>query len=92
MKHDTEANWNTAGSKGFVPRNGEIIIYDKDANHLCQRIKIGDGVNTVNVLSFIDEGLWDQIQTMNAFGVVSDTNGDVVMGFSTLSSVDEVSY
>ena len=28
QKHDTEANWDTAGNNGFVPLNGEIIIYD----------------------------------------------------------------
>ena len=30
-KHDTEANWNLATN--FIPKQGEIIIYDKDSNY-----------------------------------------------------------
>lgn len=50
-KHDTAANWQKATS--FVPKEGEIIIYDKDANYSYQRIKIGDGTRTVTDLPFI---------------------------------------
>lgn len=52
-KHDTEANWNKAVN--FIPKIGEIIVYDIDENNICPRIKIGNGINTVNTLKFIDE-------------------------------------
>ena len=52
QKHDTEANWNTASNNGFVPLNGEIIIYDKDSNYNYTRTKIGDGVTKVAELPF----------------------------------------
>ena len=54
MKHDTEANWISAGNatKPFVPRQGEVIIYDIDATHDYERMKIGDGVTNINDLPF----------------------------------------
>ena len=51
-KHDIEANWIKAAN--FVPKQAEIIIYDKDASHDYQRLKIGDGVTRVNELPFVN--------------------------------------
>ena len=50
-KHDLEANWNKA--TGFIPKQGEIIIYDRDNNYSYERIKIGDGQSYVTSLPFI---------------------------------------
>lgn len=52
-KHDTEANWKKAVN--FVPRAGELIIYDPDNNYNYARIKIGDGKSTVSNLPFSNE-------------------------------------
>ncbi len=52
-KHDTEENWLKA--TGFVPKQGEIIVYDRDTNHSYERIKIGDGSLNVNNLPFIGD-------------------------------------
>ena len=49
-KHDTEINWSKATN--FKPKQGEIIIYDKDNNYNYERIKVGDGVTLVNNLPF----------------------------------------
>ena len=51
LKHDVEANWKLATV--FVPRAGEIIIYDKDDTHTGPRIKIGDGNLPVTKLPFL---------------------------------------
>lgn len=51
--HDTESNWLKAVS--FVPRLGEIVIYDIDENHEVERFKIGDGTTLVNDLPFTVE-------------------------------------
>ena len=51
LKHDTEANWNTASINGFIPLVGEIIIYDQDDNNF-PRMKIGDGKSLINDLPF----------------------------------------
>lgn len=61
-KHDTTANWNNA--IGFVPLQGEIIIYDDykvvDGKNV-PGIKIGSGNAYVQDLAFIDDELRDRI-------------------------------
>lgn len=52
-KHDTEVNW--SNTTNFIPKIGEIIVYDPDENHAAARVKIGDGVKTVIELAFIDD-------------------------------------
>lgn len=54
LKHDTEANWGKA--LNFIPKAGEIIIYDTDENYNYARLKIGDGVTAINSLSFSTAG------------------------------------
>ena len=49
-KHDTEENWLKATN--FIPKQGELIIYDVDTEHNYERFKIGDGINLVNDLPF----------------------------------------
>lgn len=51
LKHDIEENWLKATN--FVPKEGEIIIYDIDANNPIARFKIGDGTTKVNELPFV---------------------------------------
>lgn len=51
-KHDSETNWNRATN--FVPKQGELIIYDTDTNHSYARFKIGDGTTNVSLLPFFD--------------------------------------
>lgn len=48
-KHDIEANWQKSS---LVPNRGQLIIYDIDAIHSHERLKIGDGINNVNDLAF----------------------------------------
>lgn len=54
-KHDVEANWILATN--FTPQKGELIVYDIDDNYTYERIKMGDGVQNVNDLPFVDEAL-----------------------------------
>lgn len=54
-KHDVAANWNKATN--FVPKQGEMIVYDVDADYVYERIKIGDGTRNVNALPFVDDAL-----------------------------------
>lgn len=53
QKHDIEANWLKAVN--FIPKQGEIIVYDIDEAHDYERIKMGDGITNVNALPFIYE-------------------------------------
>ena len=68
LKHDTTANWNRAS--GFVPKRGEVIIYDDyetktyviqeygqtvEKTKVIPNIKIGTGNAYVQDLPFVDE-------------------------------------
>ena len=57
-KHDTESNWNKATT--FIPKQGEIIIYDIDTNNTVERFKIGDGKTTVINLPFSSDMTWGE--------------------------------
>lgn len=66
-KHDIEANWKTASNNGFIPLDGELILYD-DLN----KIKMGDGTTKVTDLPFLflDEDeiqglIEDNLETLN---------------------------
>ena len=54
-KHDSAEHWNLA--KNFVPKQGELIVYDIDSQYSYERIKIGDGKTNVNSLPFVDDAL-----------------------------------
>ena len=62
-KHDIEANWNKA--LNFIPKIGEIIIYDSDEKYSYPRLKIGDGITDVNSLEFLLN--FDAIETINFY-------------------------
>ena len=49
-KHDIEENWDKA--TGFIPKQGEIIVYDIDENYNYERFKIGDGNTSIINLPF----------------------------------------
>ena len=51
MKTDTALNWSKAIN--FIPKKGEIIIYEADSDHSYERMKIGDGSTKVNDLPFV---------------------------------------
>lgn len=74
QKHDIEANWLKATN--FTPMQGEVIVYDIDENYSCERIKIGDGVQNVNTLPFVDEALRTEIleQISNVDTKVNDVS------------------
>lgn len=48
--HDTQENWNSCTS--FIPKAGELIVYDIDGIFDYERFKIGDGINSVTDLPF----------------------------------------
>lgn len=53
QKHDIEANWLKAVN--FIPKVGEVIVYDIDETHTTPRMKIGDGVKSINELEFMGD-------------------------------------
>lgn len=77
-KHDIETNWNKATT--FIPKQGEMIVYDIDDLHDYERIKIGDGVTVVTELPFYQENV-AYINTEDN-ETITDVETDVVEGFA----------
>lgn len=77
-KHDTEENWLKATN--FIPKQGELIIYDIDENHNKERFKIGDGKTNVNLLPFGTEDQLNKnlgIENANKT-LTTDSNGNII--------------
>lgn len=72
-KHDTEANWLKATN--FYPKQGEIIVYDKDDTHGYERLKVGDGTTLVSHLPFVDDSAKEGISTLGT--IVGNVNSRV---------------
>lgn len=70
QKHETEANWKKVDT--FIPKRGEIIIYDIDENYSYERIKIGDGITSLKDLSFkLFQSDWTQ-NDINAHNYINN--------------------
>lgn len=52
----TEAEWST-NYANFIPKKGELVIYDSDSTNTVRRFKFGDGIKTVNELPFQDTNI-----------------------------------
>lgn len=79
MKHDITVNW--AKAVNFVPKAGEIIVYDdyftyNGSGEKLPGIKIGDGTHTVNQLPFIDKRLIEHINDNSIHYPMSDISLD----------------
>lgn len=67
QKHDVAANW--AKATNFIPKKGELIIYDAEYNASGEetqavRFKIGDGSKTVGALPFAVIDYSSDIETL----------------------------
>lgn len=76
-KHDVETNWSKATN--FIPKAGELIVYDKDATHSCERLKIGDGVTVVSSLPFVSStNDYTSAEKQKLAGIAAGANKTVV--------------
>ena len=89
LKHDLETNWNKAAN--FIPKQGEIIVYDIDENYDYERIKVGDGKTAILYLPFyldseLDE-IKEQINTLknSMLDMEVDSNTAMLVFFKGLS-------
>ena len=57
--HDTEAHWNSL--EDFIPKAGEVIVYDTDELFSYERFKLGDGVTKLKDLPFTVENIIETI-------------------------------
>ena len=79
-KHDTAENWGKA--ENFVPKAGELIIYDPDATNVLPRIKIGDGEKNISNLCFVIPTNISQFINDNGF-ITKDDLSEMVLFDST---------
>lgn len=84
QKHDTEENWLKAGN--FVPKAGEIIVYDKDKNNDKPRFKIGDGESLIGNLPFFSSSSG---AGGGSIAVTDDGNGNVTINSQALTVTDD---
>ena len=77
-KHDTEANWNKATN--FIPKKGEIIVYDPDSSYTYSRVKVGDGTTKVTSLPFIDNAI--KTAQTNLSDTVDSVKNNSITGLS----------
>ena len=85
-KHDIEANWNRATT--FIPKQGEIIIYDADNNYNYSRLKIGDGVNIINDLKFFEIYIdYENDLAFNTNEIVFGSNSSSILGQAILGQM-----
>ena len=87
-KHDLEENWLKA--TGFTPKQGELIVYDIDDNYSYERIKIGDGIQNVNALPFVDDTIRSELLTQ--IGDVDDkvdTISDLIGGETVSKQIND---
>lgn len=73
--HASENEWSSGEMKNYIPKQGEFVVYDVDANYSYQRFKIGDGVSTVENLPFGAESSSDGVEidtTLSIAGAAAD--------------------
>ena len=76
-KHAIEADWLKSvyidgikenglkdKNKQFIPKQAEIIVFDKDENYDYERFKIGDGITNVIDLPFVNQDILNKIEEM----------------------------
>ena len=61
--HAKESEWKTEELNSYIPKQGEIVIYDIDDVYAYERFKIGDGVQNVIDLPFYNDGFVSYYET-----------------------------
>ena len=102
LKCDTEENWNKSalvkdgGTKEegtgttFIPKKGEVIIYEADDTHPFSRLKVGDGIHSAPQLPFSGSGTAEKVNHTLTFGngtYVYDGSADVTVPVYTGTSI-----
>lgn len=80
QKHDTEVNW--AKALNFIPKAGEIIIYDADENYNFVRLKIGDGITPINSLGFLESIITNKEIDQICFGTLESNSWEKIKELS----------
>ena len=103
LKHDTAANWKTAGEKGFCPLANEIIMFDPDDSCAMIRYKIGRWANNekteltnINDLPFeanlmyVEQQLTDEQKKVARENIESASKNTVDILEGRIETIEEV--
>lgn len=95
QKHGTASEWSLATT--FVPKDGELIVYDVDSDNPSPRFKVGNGVDKVNDLPFSDDDIWAAIAVLEELvsssvkvTSVGGQTGDVMSPTFTTVTADKI--
>jgi hypothetical protein len=69
--------------QNYVPKQGELVVYDIDEDYTYQRFKIGDGVTVVGNLPFYFEEEIAAIKAELKNKVEVSIDGNKTLVFST---------
>ncbi|MBQ8570270.1 MAG: hypothetical protein IJ444_02030 [Kiritimatiellae bacterium] len=83
-KHDVESNWD---STDFIPKQGELIIYDTDATYDYERFKIGDGHSVVGALPFVNDEIRSLIDALVGDVPVSE---QISTALTDVAKIDDI--
>lgn len=101
-KHAVESDWLKAVN--FTPKQGELIVYDRDSTYDYERFKIGDGTTNINDLPFATyksvpefDGSFDSLSNLPfypSFNITwnRDTTGLTEVLSSEISGLGQVPY
>lgn len=89
--HGTAAEWE---NNNYIPKDGEIIIYDADEDYGYKRVKIGNGIDAVSALPFYEEAIFDIVDTkiadlVNSAPETLDTLGELATAFEENADIIE---
>ena len=84
--HDIQDNWDSENLKTFIPKAGEIIVYDIDNNHAYERFKIGDGLRNVKELPFTIDNVVEKIFNIQDKIIYADAGR--ITDYNTNSNVE----
>ena len=88
-KHAKESEWSS--NSDFIPKNGELIIYDTDENYNYKRLKIGDGQTKINSLNFVDDNLRNIISNLtNDFESFNELITNKIDNLQTLINQNDI--
>lgn len=73
--HDTAANWDLCTT--FIPKAGELIVYDIDEVYTYERFKIGDGFTTITDLPFTTDAVIRSLFTIDQSNTITLDSGRV---------------
>ena len=86
QKTDTFENWQIAGENGFIPKKGEVIIYQNEGEETL--FKIGDGNTNILDLEFFSSGVGEETDPVQGY----DIGGEIFNDYTNNQALGKYSH